>query len=56
MEKMKETVSGTEMTDEQYFKEMVWDKIQTGEYIIFDGQILDYETGEIICEHSSIRE
>lgn len=38
-----------EMTDEEIYREIVWDKIQRGEYVVTDKQeIFDYETGEFI--------
>ena len=38
-----------EMTDEELFAELVWDKLQTGVYVVSDGSVYDYDSGEGIC-------
>lgn len=37
------------LSDKELFQEIVWDKLQTGEYRESNGQIYDYESGELIC-------
>ena len=38
-----------EMTDEEIFTEIVWDKLQRGEYVVADGSVFDFESGDFIC-------
>ena len=38
-----------EMTDEEIFAEIVWDKLQRGEYVVADGSVFDFESGDFIC-------
>jgi hypothetical protein len=44
-----------EMSDEEIWQELVWDKIQTHEYIVVDGKVYDYASGEFICSMSFIK-
>jgi len=37
-----------EMSDEELFSELVWDKLQQGTYVVSDGSVYDYESGEWI--------
>jgi hypothetical protein len=41
------------MTQEELEEELVWDKLQTGDYIDIDGKVYEMETGELICENMS---
>ena len=36
------------MTEREFIEEVVWDKVQTGEYVEVDGRIYNYLTGEFI--------
>lgn len=36
------------MTEDEFIEEIIFDKLQTGEYIEIDGVVYDFETGEII--------
>ena len=38
-----------EMSDDELFAELVWDKLQTGVYVVSDGSVYDYASGEWIC-------
>ncbi len=39
-----------EMTDEEIRQEIIWDKLQHGEYVVNNkGNVYDFETGEFIC-------
>lgn len=42
-------MSNCTMTDEELFEELVWDNIQQGVYVVSDGSVFDYGTGEWIC-------
>ena len=42
-------MSNCTMTDEELFEELVWDKLQQGVYVVSDGSVFDYATGEWIC-------
>lgn len=37
------------MTEEEFWQEEIWYKLQTGEFVECDGVIYDIETGEVIC-------
>lgn len=37
------------MTDKEVFQEIVWDKLQTGEYRESNDNVYDFESGELIC-------
>ena len=37
------------MTDEELFEELVWDNLQQGVYVVSDGSVFDYTSGEWIC-------
>jgi len=37
------------MSDEELFAELVWDNLQQGVYVVSDGSVFDYGTGEWIC-------
>lgn len=39
-----------DITNEELFVELVWDKLQTHEYIVIDGNVIDPEDGELICQ------
>ena len=45
-----------EMSDEELFAELIWDKLQTTQYILIDDDILDPEIGEVICSYSELFE
>ena len=47
---MENTENRCEMTDAEIFAEMVWDKLQSHEYIVVDGSVLDPENGDLICQ------
>ena len=38
-----------EMTQEELWQEEVYDKLQRHEYIVHDGNVFDFETGELVC-------
>jgi hypothetical protein len=44
-----------EMSDEELWQALIWDKIQTNEYVVVDGMVYDYASGEFICSMSFIR-
>lgn len=44
-----------EMTEEELWQEMVWDKLQTHEYVVDKGNIYDFESGEFICSMRLIK-
>lgn len=37
------------LSDKEIFQEIVWDKLQRGEYRESNDKIYDFETGELIC-------
>lgn len=43
-----------EMTDDEIFAENVWDKIQQHEYIVVGGNVIEPETGEVICPYNDL--
>lgn len=38
-----------EMTEDELWQEDVYDKIQRHEYIVEYGDVIDFETGEVVC-------
>lgn len=45
-----------EMTDEEIYIEIVWEKIQRGEYVVTDKQeIYDFQSGEFIGRMQDIQ-
>lgn len=43
-----------DMTDREIWQELMWDKIQRGDYIVQDSMVYEYETGEFICHVNAI--
>lgn len=37
------------MTEREVFEELIWDKLQEGEYVVADGSVFDFTSGEFIC-------
>lgn len=46
---MNEKSDTYEMTEEELWQEEVYDKLQRHEYIVDNGNVYDYESGEFIC-------
>ena len=44
-----------EMTQEELWQEEVYDKIQRHEYIVEYGDVIDFETGEVVCSLKLIK-
>lgn len=42
------------MSDREFFQEIVWEKLQQGEYCESNGIIYDFNTGELICSVSDM--
>jgi hypothetical protein len=40
---------------EELWQEDIWDKLNRGIYIEYQGCVIDYETGEIICKIQQIQ-
>jgi hypothetical protein len=40
----------TAISEEELDKLMIWDKILNNEYIIMQGKVFNYYTGDYICE------
>lgn len=46
---MNEKSDNCEMTEEELWQEEVYDKLQRHEYIVDNGNVYDYGSGEFIC-------
>ena len=43
------------MSDEEVFAELIWDRIQIGDYVICEYKVYEYESGLLICDLGCIQ-
>lgn len=43
------------MSDEEVFAELIWDKVQIGNYVICEDKVYEYESGVFICDLGCIQ-